>query len=420
MTGELALLQIADSAFPTGGFAHSGGLEAAVAARARRRTARISTRSSASTLWQRGHGVAALRAARARRARATSGELDALCRRVRSRATSPTARAARRAARFVATCARVFDDAGRRALDDARARARRLRAPRARLRRRRSRRSASTAREALRAPSLHGAARRRLGRRAPRARRPARGAAPAARPRAARSTRCSRACADLAPDEAAQTAPLLDLVRRHARPPLRAAVSELRYTMADEHDDHEHDDHGHASPRPRAHARVVDASRAVPRSRAAPRDATTRSARSPSASAVRSAAARPRSCSRSAARCAIACSLGVVTNDIFTREDAEFLHRNEALPAERIRAVETGGCPHAAIREDISHNLDALEQLMVDVAPRAALRRERRRQPRRAVQPRARRLHDLRHRRRRRRQGPAQGRPGHHAVATCS
>jgi urease accessory protein len=62
-------------------------------------------------------------------------------------------------------------------------------------------------------------------------------------------------------------------------------------------------------------------------------------------------------------------SLGVVTNDIFTREDAEFLHRNEALAPERIRAVETGGCPHAAIREDISHNLDALEQLMFAVAP---------------------------------------------------
>jgi urease accessory protein len=61
--------------------------------------------------------------------------------------------------------------------------------------------------------------------------------------------------------------------------------------------------------------------------------------------------------------------LGVVTNDIFTREDAEFLHRNEALPAAHIRAVETGGCPHAAIREDISHNLLALEQLMEDVRP---------------------------------------------------
>ncbi len=56
-------------------------------------------------------------------------------------------------------------------------------------------------------------------------------------------------------------------------------------------------------------------------------------------------------------------SLAIVTNDIFTREDGEFLARNEALPAERIRAVETGGCPHAAIREDISANLLALEEL---------------------------------------------------------
>lgn len=62
-------------------------------------------------------------------------------------------------------------------------------------------------------------------------------------------------------------------------------------------------------------------------------------------------------------------SLGVVTNDIFTREDAEFLVRNRALEERRIRAVETGGCPHAAIREDISHNLVALEELMEDVHP---------------------------------------------------
>jgi urease accessory protein len=62
-------------------------------------------------------------------------------------------------------------------------------------------------------------------------------------------------------------------------------------------------------------------------------------------------------------------SLGVVTNDIFTKEDAEFLVRNEALPKERIAAVETGGCPHAAIREDISHNLLALETLMKTVKP---------------------------------------------------
>jgi urease accessory protein len=66
-------------------------------------------------------------------------------------------------------------------------------------------------------------------------------------------------------------------------------------------------------------------------------------------------------------------SLGVVTNDIFTREDAEFLQRNDALPSPRIRAVETGGCPHAAIREDITPNLDALEQLMKDVSPELLL-----------------------------------------------
>ena len=56
-------------------------------------------------------------------------------------------------------------------------------------------------------------------------------------------------------------------------------------------------------------------------------------------------------------------NMAAVTNDIFTKEDGEFLVRNQALPAERIVAVETGGCPHAAIREDISANLLALEQL---------------------------------------------------------
>lgn len=55
--------------------------------------------------------------------------------------------------------------------------------------------------------------------------------------------------------------------------------------------------------------------------------------------------------------------LAVVTNDIFTQEDAEYLVRNNALAPDRIRAVETGGCPHAAIREDVSANLSALEDL---------------------------------------------------------
>lgn len=62
-------------------------------------------------------------------------------------------------------------------------------------------------------------------------------------------------------------------------------------------------------------------------------------------------------------------SLAAVTNDIFTREDAEFLQRNEALESGRIRAVETGGCPHAAIREDITNNLLALEGLTREFKP---------------------------------------------------
>ena len=55
--------------------------------------------------------------------------------------------------------------------------------------------------------------------------------------------------------------------------------------------------------------------------------------------------------------------IAVVTNDIYTREDAEFLIRNRALQAERVLGVETGGCPHTAIREDASMNLAAVSQL---------------------------------------------------------
>jgi urease accessory protein len=61
--------------------------------------------------------------------------------------------------------------------------------------------------------------------------------------------------------------------------------------------------------------------------------------------------------------------LAVVTNDIFTKEDAEFLVRHAALPAERIAAVETGGCPHTAVRDDISQNLEALGRLMEAFRP---------------------------------------------------
>ncbi|MDE3238243.1 MAG: urease accessory protein UreG [Paracoccaceae bacterium] len=56
-------------------------------------------------------------------------------------------------------------------------------------------------------------------------------------------------------------------------------------------------------------------------------------------------------------------SVGVITNDIYTREDAEYLMRAQALPIERIRGVETGGCPHTAIREDASINLAAVADL---------------------------------------------------------
>jgi urease accessory protein len=55
--------------------------------------------------------------------------------------------------------------------------------------------------------------------------------------------------------------------------------------------------------------------------------------------------------------------LAVVTNDIFTREDMEFLMRSKALPSERIMGVETGGCPHTAIREDASINFDAIAEM---------------------------------------------------------
>ena len=57
-------------------------------------------------------------------------------------------------------------------------------------------------------------------------------------------------------------------------------------------------------------------------------------------------------------------SLGVITNDIYTKEDVEFLAKNSVLPVERIIGVETGGCPHTAIREDASMNLEAVDEMM--------------------------------------------------------
>jgi urease accessory protein len=62
------------------------------------------------------------------------------------------------------------------------------------------------------------------------------------------------------------------------------------------------------------------------------------------------------------------CSMAVITNDIYTREDAEYLMRAQVLPADRIRGVETGGCPHTAIREDASINFAAVADLRASFA----------------------------------------------------
>lgn len=62
-------------------------------------------------------------------------------------------------------------------------------------------------------------------------------------------------------------------------------------------------------------------------------------------------------------------SIGVITNDIYTDEDARFLRSEGVLPSERIRAVETGACPHTAIRDDVTMNLIAIEDLERDFAP---------------------------------------------------
>ena len=59
-------------------------------------------------------------------------------------------------------------------------------------------------------------------------------------------------------------------------------------------------------------------------------------------------------------------SICAVTNDIYTKEDAEFLAKNSVLPKDRIRGVETGGCPHTAIREDASMNIEAVEALAAE------------------------------------------------------
>ena len=99
--------------------------------------------------------------------------------------------------------------------------------------------------------------------------------------------------------------------------------------------------------------------------------------------------------------------IAAITNDIYTKWDAEYLVRSGALPAERIAGVETGGCPHTAIREDASANLAAVADMRAQISrPRPGADRIRRRQSGGDVLARAGRPHHLRHRRRRRRQNP--------------
>ena len=113
--------------------------------------------------------------------------------------------------------------------------------------------------------------------------------------------------------------------------------------------------------------------------------------------------------------------LAVVTNDIYTTEDADFLRRNAVLPDDRIDAVQTGCCPHTAIRDDITANLDAVELLEARHPGLDLVLVESGGDNLTAiVQLRPGRRADLRHRRRRRRQGAAQGRARRHRVPTCS
>ena len=105
---------------------------------------------------------------------------------------------------------------------------------------------------------------------------------------------------------------------------------------------------------------------------------------------ARSARARPRLLEMLCKAMRDKYDLVAITNDIYTKEDQRLLTVGGALPAERIMGVETGGCPHTAIREDASINLEAIDRMLVRLPRRRhRLRRIRRRQPGRHLQPRA-------------------------------
>ena len=140
-------------------------------------------------------------------------------------------------------------------------------------------------------------------------------------------------------------------------------------------------------------------------------------ARSRSASAARSARARPRWPRRSAGGSATALDMAVITNDIYTKEDAEFLVRRGALAARaRGRRGDRRLPAHGDPRGRLGEPRGGAPSSRTLSRARPAPDRERRRQPGRHLQPRAGRRDDLRHRRGRGREDPAQGRPGDHAV----
>lgn len=127
-------------------------------------------------------------------------------------------------------------------------------------------------------------------------------------------------------------------------------------TMTNGHHTHSHDDtHGHSHPHTHE-----DLASPLPRL---------------SGRALRIGIGGPVGCGKTALVAALCrtlsseLELAVVTNDIYTTEDADFLLRNGVLPPERVRAVETGCCPHTAIRDDISANLETIEELEESLPP---------------------------------------------------
>lgn len=122
---------------------------------------------------------------------------------------------------------------------------------------------------------------------------------------------------------------------------------------------HDHDERGHGHHGEHGHAQDA-APRALPRS---------------AGRAVRIGVGGPVGSGKTALVAALCrtlsaeVALAVVTNDIYTTEDADFLLRHGVLPAPRVRAVETGCCPHTAIRDDISANLEAIEELEASLPP---------------------------------------------------